>query len=126
MKTTKILYWIVTVLLGLGMLFSGISNIFPNEEAYAVFEKLHFPAYIIPFLGVAKVLGAIAVLVPAFPRLKEWAYAGLFFDVTGAIYSTISIGEPAAAWVPTVIIGYGLIFGSYFLYHKKRRLEGRQ
>ena len=120
MKKTKIAYWIFTGILSLMMLFSGISNIVVVPEAITLFNHLGYPAYLIPFLGVAKTLGAIAIIVPGFPRIKEWAYAGLTFDLAGAMYSGIAVGDPASAW-GMIFIGFALIATSYFLYHKLQR-----
>ena len=118
-KSTKILYWIFTGILAALMLLSAIPNIMSTPESVTfVSTHLGYPSYIIPFLGVAKLLGAIAILYPGFPRLKEWAYAGLVFDLTGAMYSGISVGDPPGAWMP-ILIGYVLIACSYIFYHKK-------
>jgi uncharacterized membrane protein YphA (DoxX/SURF4 family) len=76
------------------------------------------PAYLLPFLGIAKVLGVIAILIPGFPRLKEWAYAGLTFDLAGAMYSGISVGDPAGSWM-LFMIGFLLIASSVTLYRRK-------
>ena len=65
-----------------------------------------------PFLGTAKLLGVAAVLAPGFPRLKEWAFAGLTFDVVGALYSHLSVGDPANVWMPAAI-GLSLVSASY-------------
>ncbi|HLA94989.1 MAG TPA: DoxX family protein, partial [Pyrinomonadaceae bacterium] len=86
-------------------------------EAIEFFKHLGYPAYLLPFLGVAKILGAITILVPKFPRLKEWAYAGLVFDLIGAFYSHVSVGDPASVWVFS-LIGLALVSGSYILYRK--------
>jgi heme/copper-type cytochrome/quinol oxidase subunit 2 len=117
MKTTKILYWVFTVLLTALMLFSAISS-FRNDPQGAEFAKhLGYPLFIFKFLAVAKILGVIAILVPGYARLKEWAYAGFFFDLSGALYSFIMVGDPATNWIPILII-YILLFGSYICYHK--------
>jgi uncharacterized membrane protein YphA (DoxX/SURF4 family) len=118
MKRTKILYWVFTGLLAALMLMSGISNAMTVPDAVVLFKHLGYPIYLSPFLGIAKILGAIAILVPGFPRIKEWAYAGFVFDLGGAMYSFISIGDPASAWLP-LLIGFALIATSYILYHKK-------
>jgi uncharacterized membrane protein len=89
MKKINILYWTFTGLFALAMLLSGIQNALVTPDSVAILNHLGYPEYIIPFLGVAKILGAIAIVVPGIPRLKEWAYAGLFFDLTGATYSAI-------------------------------------
>src|SRR3982751_349485 len=105
MKRTNIFYWIVTGLLAALIAFGAVPDLIKHPEAIKVMEHLGYPVYLLPFLGVAKLLGVIAILVPRFPRLKEWAYAGLFFDLSGALYSHISIRDPASVWAP-IFIGY--------------------
>jgi uncharacterized membrane protein YphA (DoxX/SURF4 family) len=122
MKKTKILYWVFTGLLSALMLLSGIPDIFCIPDAVEmVTTKLGYPIYFIPFLGVAKVLGAIVLLIPGFSRIKEWAYAGFVFDLVAAGYSFICIGEPLSA-IP-LVIGFALITCSYIFHHKKLVLE---
>jgi uncharacterized membrane protein YphA (DoxX/SURF4 family) len=121
MKKTKIIYWIFTGVLSALMLFSGIANAMVTAESIQVFHQLGYPVYLVSFLGVAKILGVVAILFPRWPRLKEWAYAGFTFDITGALYSSICIGVPVSQW-SFLLIGYILIFGSYFYYHKVQQL----
>ncbi|GAA4324499.1 DoxX family protein [Mucilaginibacter gynuensis] len=119
MKKTKITYWVVTAILCGFFIFSSYSNIVSAPEAIEVFKHLGYPVYLLPFLGVAKTLGSITILIPAMPpRLKEWAYAGLFFDMTGAAYSGISVGDPLQLWITMLVIVYAFLFGSYYLHHK--------
>jgi hypothetical protein len=120
MKKTNVLYWILTGLAAAGMTLAAIPDLLRTSEAVAVFTHLGYPTYLLPFIGVAKILGALAILVPVFPRLKEWAYAGLVFDLIGALYSHISVGDPPANWMPAVI-GLLLVGGSYGLYRKKAK-----
>ena len=115
MKRTTILYWVLTSLFALPMLSSAIPDILVIPEAVQAFKQMGYPAYLLPFLGWAKLLGVIAILAPGWPRLKEWAYAGLFFDLLGASYSVFSIGQ--APWM-LALVGVGV--GSYVFYHKKR------
>ncbi len=84
--------------------------------------QLGYPKYLNPFLGVAKLLGVVAILVPGFPKIKEWAYAGFAFDLLGATYSIIAIGTPASQWIFMVVFILLLVV-SYVFYHKK--LSGR-
>jgi uncharacterized membrane protein YphA (DoxX/SURF4 family) len=122
MKKINIAYWVVTILLAALMAFGAIPDAISHPEAVKmVCDHLHYPPYFLPFIGIAKLLGAIAILVPGFPKLKEWAYAGFFFDITGAVYSSMAVGDPPSAWAMTIVLGYGLIFGSYFLYHRRRK-----
>ena len=119
MKRINIIYWIFTGLLVALMLSSGIQNLLSTQPSIEMVSKqLGYPQYFIPFIGLAKTLGAIAILIPGFPRIKEWVYAGFTYDLTGAVYSTISIGEPFSHWWPMIFF-YVLLAGSYIYYHKK-------
>ncbi len=121
MKKTKILYWTFTGLLALAMLFSSIPDIIVTQQAVDIVSgHLHYPVYIIPFLGVAKVLAVIAIVTPGFPRLKEWAYAGLVFDLAGATYSAIALGDPLSTWWPMSIF-FIIVIGSYTYYHRMKK-----
>lgn len=122
MKKINILYWIFTGLFAVIMISTSIPNITVTEQSVEVIGGLGYPRYIIPFLGVAKVLGAIAIMVPGFPRLKEWAYAGLFFDLLGATYSALMVHEPDPAMAGMLIFfGPGAL--SYIFYHKRRKMQ---
>jgi len=124
MKKTKITYWIFTGLFAAFMVFSSVPDVLSNDEAVRFMTSLGYPPYFIPFIGVAKLLGVIAILVPrGFPRIKEWAYAGLFFDLIGATYSLIAIGNPFSAWI-FMLLPLALATGSYVFYHRKLRAEG--
>ena len=114
MKNARILYWIVTGLAAALMVMASIPDVLRSPQAISIFGHLGYPAYLLPFLGSAKLLGVSAVLVPGFRRLKEWAYAGLVFDLSGALYSHVSIGDPPSVWV-FPIIGLLLVGGSYLL-----------
>lgn len=122
MKKTKIIYWIFTSLFAFIMLGSAIPDILSQPVAVEGFRQMGYPAYLLPFIGIAKLLGVVAILVPGFPRIKEWAYAGLLFDLVGATYSIISSVESVSAWgfmaLPLI-----LATGSYFFYHKKEKLK---
>ena len=119
MKKITVAYWIITGIFAAFMLFSAIPDILVVPEAVAMITGLGYPRYIIPFLGVAKLLGVIAILIPSFTRLKEWAYAGLFFDLIGATYSAIA-KEGFQLPMLFMILPIGFLFLSYFLWHKKK------
>jgi len=102
------------------MLLSAIPDVLRIPDALAVFSHLGYPPYLLLFLGTAKILGVAAVLTPGIPRLKEWAFAGLTFDLTGALYSHLSVGDPASAWMPAAI-GLVLMAGSYVAYRTRPR-----
>ena len=121
MKKIKIWYWIITGLLAAFILFSAIPDIMVSPDAVAIVTThLGYPKYLIVFLGVAKLLAAIAIIVPGFPRLKEWAYAGWVFDLTGAMYSSLAVGDPASGIIFFVIF-FALTAASYILLHKKQQ-----
>ncbi|MEP7277741.1 MAG: DoxX family protein [Bacteroidota bacterium] len=121
MKKINIFYWIFTGLYGAFMLVSSIPDIVSSPDAIVIITThLGYPTYFIPFIGVAKFLGGIVILVPGFPRLKEWAYAGLFFDLTGAVYSSIAVGDKISQWWPMLPF-FGVLAGSYIFYCKKRK-----
>src|SRR5688500_15662009 len=103
-KKINIIYWIFTGLFASFMLLASIPDIIMHPEAIAIVNThLGYPTYFLPFLGVAKLLGVIAILVPVFPRLKEWAYAGFVFDLIAAMYSHISVGDSPSQWMPAII-----------------------
>lgn len=92
-KRDKVIYWIATVWLSLGMLSTGIVQVLQLKEETAFILKLGYPPYFLGILGVSKILGVIAILIPGFRLLKEWAYAGFFFTMVGAIYSHVAVGH---------------------------------
>ena len=110
--------WLVTGLMAALVLLSAIPDILQMPGALQVFTHLGYPPYLLVFLGTAKILGVAAVLLPGFPRLKEWAFAGLAFDVTGALYSHLSIGDSPGAWAPAAS-ALALIAGSYVAYRAR-------
>jgi DoxX-like protein len=117
-KRDTIIYWTSTGLFCAFMMTSVIPNILSSQEWVTIFEQLGYPLYMLPFLGVAKLLGIIGVLVPGFPRIKEWAYAGLFFDLTGATYSALA----AFGFDPqmlVMLVPFGLGAASYVYHHKR-------
>ena len=116
-KGTKIAYWIVTILMIILMLFSAVSSFTENPQGVALMQHLGYPMNVLRLLAVAKILGIIAILVPGFPRLKEWAYAGFTFDLIGALHAGLAAGDPLMQWL-FVIVGIALVLASYFLYHK--------
>lgn len=92
-KRNKIIYWIATLWLALGMVSTGIVQLIKMEEEVNNFTSLGFPLYLMTIIGVWKILGVVAVLIPGFPLIKEWAYAGFFFAMSGAILAHIMVGH---------------------------------
>jgi hypothetical protein len=94
-KRNKIIYWIATLWLSLGMASTGIVQLINMKEEVDMMNRIGYPVYFLTILGVWKILGVVAVLVPKFPLVKEWAYAGFFFAMSGAIFSHLAVGDPA-------------------------------
>lgn len=95
-RRSKIIYWTSTVLLALGMFSGGLAQLFRAQETADGFTHLGYPLYLLSILGVWKILGVVALLIPGFPLLKEWAYAGFFFAMTGAIISHMASADSFA------------------------------
>lgn len=125
MKKTNIIYWIFTAIFAALMLMSAIPDIVKNEQAIEIMHnQMGYPEYLIQFIGVAKLLGVIAILIPGFNRVKEWAYAGLFFDLIGATYSAIA----ASGFDPmmlTMLMFFIPGIVSYIYHHKRLRASGK-
>ena len=92
-KRDKIIYWVATLWLSLGMVSTGIVQFLKVQEEVDLFNRLGYPLYFLTILSIWKFLGVIAVLIPKFPLLKEWAYAGFFFAMSGALVSHIASGN---------------------------------
>lgn len=93
-KRNKIIYWVATLWLALGMLSTGIVQLLHVKEDTQFVLDLGYPAYLLTLLGIWKILGIVAVIVPRYPVIKEWAYAGFFFAMSGAVYSHIAVHNP--------------------------------
>src|SRR5262245_46534868 len=119
MKRHPWLSWTITGLMAALMVLSAVPDVLRVPGAVAVFTHLGYPPYLLVFLGTAKILGVAAVLVPGLPRIKEWAFAGLTFDVTGALYSHLSVGDPPGVWTPA-LVALALVGGSYVAYRMRR------
>lgn len=100
----KIIYWVATVWMALGMVSTGLTQLFQVEEEVAFILKLGYPAYFLTLLGISKLLGTLAIFLPRTPLLKEWAYAGFFFTMAGAIYSHLVAGSAMEALPPLLLI----------------------
>ena len=96
-KRNRIIYWVATSLLCAGMTGSGISQILHLNEMNELIAHVGYPLYFMYIIGVWKLLGVIAILIPKYPLLKEWAYAGFFFLLTGALVSHIFMGDTGNA-----------------------------
>ena len=112
-KKNKIIYWIATLWLSLGMVSTGIVQIIHMKEEVERMAALGYPAYFLTIIGTWKMLGVVAVLLPNFPLIKEWAYAGFFFLMSGAILTHLAVNStmfeyfgPSLLLVLTVISWY--------------------
>ncbi len=103
-KRNKIIYWIATLWLSLGMLSTGIVQILKRKEEIEMMKHLGYPEYFLIILGIWKILGVIAVLSPKLPLLKEWAYAGFFFAMSGAILSHIILKDSFGDIAPSLLL----------------------
>ncbi|MFZ1686457.1 MAG: DoxX family protein [Flavobacteriales bacterium] len=123
MKRINIIYWIITGLFSAFMIFSSIGGITLEEQAVALLhDHLGYPLYFIQWISVAKILGAIAILIPGWPRVKEWAYFGFFLDLITAVFSFIAVGDPASGWA-LMFIFIAVLIASYLLHHKRLSLR---
>jgi hypothetical protein len=120
-KRNKIIYWISTIWLALGMLATGTLQLFKVEAEGALappgvygITQLGYPVYFLTILGVWKILGVVAVLIPKFPLLKEWAYAGFFFAMSGAAFSHIASGDPVIELFPSLLLLILTVVSWYF------------
>lgn len=112
-KRNKIIYWISTIWLALGMLSTGAVQLFRLKADVDQITQLGYPVYLLTILGVWKILGVVTVLIPKFPRLKEWAYAGFFFAMSGAAISHIVSGEPVKIF-PSLLLLILTVVSWYF------------
>jgi uncharacterized membrane protein YphA (DoxX/SURF4 family) len=102
-KRNKIIYWISTIWLSLGMISTGGAQLFKVKTGAGSIQwitELGYPVYLLIFLGICKILGTMVILLPRFPVIKEWAYAGFFFLMAGAIYSHLVVGDDATRLIP--------------------------
>lgn len=106
-KRNKIIYWVATIWLALGMVSTGLVQLFKGKTGQGgsdMITHLGFPLYLLTILGIWKMLGVIAVLIPKFTLLKEWAYAGFFFVMSGAIFSHIAVGDSMEEMLPATLL----------------------
>jgi uncharacterized membrane protein YphA (DoxX/SURF4 family) len=117
-KAGKIIYWIATIWLSLGMLSTGAVQLFKvkgdSPGSVDSVTQLGYPAYFVTMLGISKILGVIAVLIPKFPLLKEWAYAGFFFMMSGAVFTHIAAGNSISEIFPSLLLLILTLVSWYF------------
>ena len=117
-KRNKIIYWIATIWLSLGMLSTGLVQLLKlkgdGPGSLNSMTALGYPAYFVTILGIAKILGVVALLIPKFPLLKEWAYAGFFFMMSGAIFTHIAAGNSISEIFPSLLLLILILVSWYF------------
>ena len=113
-KRNKIIYWIATAWLALGMLSTGIMQLLHIKKETDFIIQLGYPDYFLTILGLSKILGVIVLLIPKFTLLKEWTYAGFFFTMTGAIFSHISVGNSMTEIFPPLLLLILTLVSWYF------------
>ncbi|HTQ64067.1 MAG TPA: DoxX family protein [Puia sp.] len=120
-KLNKVIYWISTLWLASGMLSTGILQLLRMEAEGKIsppgvygMKYLGYPVYFMTILGIWKILGVVALLIPRFPLLKEWAYAGFFFIMSGAVLSHIAMHDPFTEMFPSVILLILTVVSWYF------------
>ncbi|WCT11627.1 DoxX family protein [Mucilaginibacter jinjuensis] len=116
-KRNKIIYWIATLWLALGMVSTGAVQLLKAKAGAGGVDsvsRLGYPTYFLTILGIWKILGVVAILIPKFPLLKEWAYAGFFFAMSGAIFSHLASGSAVGEILPSVLLLVLTIVSWYF------------
>lgn len=128
-KRNKIIYWIFTTWLALGLVSTGLVQLLKMKTGAGGMDSvvhLGYPVYILNLLGVWKLLGAVALLIPGYSLLKEWAYAGIFFITTGAIYSHIAAGDPSKELFPASLLLVLTVISWYFRPANRRLIYANQ
>jgi uncharacterized membrane protein YphA (DoxX/SURF4 family) len=120
-RTRAIVYWLATALLVFELVLGGIWDVLRVPHVRVVIERLGYPLYFLVILGVWKLLGAVALVIPRFPRLKEWAYAGVIFNLTGALVSHVASGDIEPGPMSYLVVMVGITATSWFLRPPSRR-----
>src|SRR6201987_2481591 len=121
-KRNKIIYWIATSLVALGMFASGLQQVLHTQTIMELMIPLGYPSYFFYIIGTWKILAVIAILLPGFKLLKEWAFAGLFFVMTGALLSHLFIGDFAAKSIMGPIFQTVFIISSWYFRPADRKI----
>jgi uncharacterized membrane protein YphA (DoxX/SURF4 family) len=131
-KRNRIIYWISTLWLSLGMAATGLVQLFRIRSEGAVappgadgMAQLGYPVYLLTIIGVWKILGVIAILIPRSPLLKEWAYAGFFFLMSGAVFSHIGSGDPLNTFFPSFLLLFLVLASWYFRPSDRKTVAAR-
>jgi len=120
-RNRAIAYWVATALLVFELVLGGVWDVLRVPHVRAVMERLGYPTYFVVILGVWKLLGAVALAIPRFPRLKEWAYAGMVFNLTGALVSHLASGDIEVGPMVYLVVMTGVTAASWSLRPASRR-----
>jgi hypothetical protein len=122
-KRKLIIYWIATGLMAFGMLASGIQQVFKTKQMVDIILHLGYPLYFMTILGIWKILGVIVILIPGFKLVKEWAYAGLLFTMTGALFSHLACGDNGVKEIIGPLMQSVFIILSWYLRPTSRKIQ---
>lgn len=122
-KRNRIIYWIATVWLSLGMTSTGVVQLMKIKEEADMMERLGYPLYFLTILGIWKLLGVVTVIIPKFPVAKEWAYAGFFFTASGAIFSHLAVGDGMADLFGPALLVVLIVISWYFRPADRRAVQ---
>jgi uncharacterized membrane protein len=120
-KRNKIIYWLATLFFSFGMLAGGIQQVLQIGGYNEIISKLGYPLYLLSIIGTWKILGVVVLLIPKYKLVKEWAYAGFFFVMTGAAISHIVVGQPLVEAIPALVLLIALSV-SWFFQPSNRKL----
>ena len=115
------IYWVTTALLALELALGGVWDVLRVPQVHVIIDRLGYPPYFLVLLGIWKLLGAVAVIIPRFPRLKEWAYAGVVFNLTGALVSNLASGVTDTGTLAYLLLMMGVTSTSWALRPVSRR-----
>jgi hypothetical protein len=124
-KTQKIIYWVSTLWLALGMVSTGIVQLLQRKEETEFILNLGYPSYFLTIIGAWKLVGVVAILIPRFPLIKEWAYAGFFFMMSGAAFSHIAAGTISEIF-PSLLLLVLIVLSWYFRPADKKLISAHQ
>ncbi len=118
-----IAFWLATLFVALNQLWAGVSDVLHAQPLFGILLHLGYPPYFSTLLGIWKLLAAVVLVAPRRPLVKEWAYAGLFFDFSAAIVSHVAVGDGVVSFIGP-IVSIVALFGSWYLRPQSRRLAG--
>ncbi len=122
-KRKLIIYWVATGLMAFGMLASGIQQVLQTKEMVDMIIHLGYPLYFMTILGIWKIMGVIVILIPGFKLVKEWAYAGLLFTMTGALFSHLACGDNGVKEIIGPLMQSIFIILSWYLRPTSRKIQ---